>query len=159
MNAIETFVSGLILSSAEGREPMGYEDAFYAIQNWIREGVEVPKDLTPRKLADLWNAGIDENGEFREMLKIGDRVKVHIMDHVHREEIRTRVYDKVFEIVAGPELAPGILWDGKEGAVSLLVSFSWNVVFENVDNGKMYHCPWNILTPLDAEKYADILPH
>lgn len=61
MDTVETFVNGLILASAEGREPMTYDDAFTCISEWIREGVEIPKDLTARKLADLWNDGIKNN--------------------------------------------------------------------------------------------------
>lgn len=58
-NACESFVNGLVLSSTEGREPMTVNDAIVCMENWVKDGVEIPADLTAQKLADLWNAAID----------------------------------------------------------------------------------------------------
>ncbi len=58
-NACESFVNGLILSSTEGREPMTINEAIICMEEWTKEGAEIPADLTAQKLADLWNAGIN----------------------------------------------------------------------------------------------------
>ena len=56
MTEIRTFVAGLFLATTEGREPMTYDDAIVAMEEWIREGWEdIPSGLTPRLLADIWN--------------------------------------------------------------------------------------------------------
>ena len=60
MDTVETFVNSLIMATTEGRKPMTEDDAYICIVNWIREGWELPKELTARKLAALWNDGIKE---------------------------------------------------------------------------------------------------
>lgn len=73
------------------------------------------------------------------MLKIGDIIKVHIMDPVHHTEIRTRNHEKTFEIVPDVFGSPGIWWEGEENGLYLLVSFSWSVIFENAKTGERFH--------------------
>ena len=55
MNDCRAFVASVFLATTEGREPMTYNDAFVCLCEWLKEGVELPKTLTAKKLADLWN--------------------------------------------------------------------------------------------------------
>lgn len=164
MDTVETFVNSLIMATTEGREPMTYDDAFIAISEWIKEGWELPKDLTARKLADLWNEGIKENGGSKTMLKPGDFIKVHIFDvtAARTGEIKTNNYGQTFEIVPDPFGAPGIWWNGEENGdgLHLLVSFAWNVVFEDVKTGELYHVngPTGGIVPLDRVNYPYLIP-
>lgn len=164
METVETFVNSLIMASTEGREPMTYDDAFIAISEWIKEGWELPKDLTARKLADLWNTGIKENKEDKTMLQIGDIIKVHIFDvtAARSGEIKTNNYGKAFEIVPDIYGAPGIWWNGEYDGdgLHLLVSFAWNVVFEDVKTGELYHVnsPTGEIVPLDRVNYPYLIP-
>lgn len=164
MDTVETFVNSLIMATTEGREPMTYDDAFIAISEWIKEGWELPKDLTARKLSDLWNEGIKENGGNETMLKPGDFIKVHIFDVTAAAtgEIKTNNYGQTFEIVPDLFGAPGIWWNGEENGdgLHLLVSFAWNAVFEDVKTGELYHVngPTGEIVPLDRVNYPYLIP-
>ncbi len=93
------------------------------------------------------------------MLKTGDHIKVHMMDVMHNKEIRTRNFDKVFEIVPDMYGAPGIWWYGEDGGLSLLVSFAWSVFFEDVKTGILYHPDafTGEIVPADKKRYKNLL--
>ena len=50
---ITAFVASLTLGCE--REPISYDDAFIAITEWIKEGMELPHGLTAKILADTFN--------------------------------------------------------------------------------------------------------
>ena len=165
MTACETFVNSLILASTEGREPMTEDDAAQNLREWKAEGWEdIPEELDAATLAALWNEGIKENGEDKTMLKTGDIIKVHIFDvtAARTGEIKTNNYGQTFEIVADPYGSPGIWWNGEENGdgLHLLVSFAWNVVFEDVKTGELYHVnsPTGEIVPLDRINYPYLIP-
>lgn len=92
------------------------------------------------------------------MLQIGDYVKVHFMNNFqYREEIRTDNYGETFEIMPDCFGSPGILWNENNG-LYLLNSFCYNVIFENVKTGELFHSVYNKVVPFDAEKFPDLLP-
>ena len=51
---LKAFVAVTLLGDAE-REPLSVDDAFIALANWIKEGVELPAGITAQALADEWN--------------------------------------------------------------------------------------------------------
>lgn len=51
---LESFVAVTILGESD-RQPLTPDDAFIAISNWIREGVELPEGITAQALSDEWN--------------------------------------------------------------------------------------------------------
>lgn len=71
------------------------------------------------------------------MLKVNDKITAHIINAMHRTptEIKTNNVGKIYTIekVNGKL---GIYWNDKE--FSAFDSFSWNVIFKNINNGKMY---------------------
>ena len=78
------------------------------------------------------------------MLKLNDRVKVHIFG-ADNKEIKTRNYGIVFTVkeVNGKL---GINWNTEQklttangGVFAPFSTFSHTVIFENVENGKKYH--------------------
>ena len=80
------------------------------------------------------------------MLKINDKVKVHMYDTCNRE-IKTRNYGAVFTVkeVNGKL---GIDWNTEKSPMTCdgevftpFETFSYSVIFEDVENGKKYH--WN----------------
>ena len=54
---ITAFVANVFLHG--DHEPITYDDAFIAINEWIREGMELPEGITARKLADEYNQMLD----------------------------------------------------------------------------------------------------
>lgn len=54
---ITAFVANLTLHGEH--EPMTYDDAFYTLNEWVKEGMELPEGLTARILADEWNSMIE----------------------------------------------------------------------------------------------------
>lgn len=81
------------------------------------------------------------------MLKVNDKVKVHMYGGTDTKEIKTRNYGKVFTVreVNGK---PGIDWNTEKLSTTCdgevftpFETFSYSVIFENVENGKKYH--WN----------------
>lgn len=50
-----SFVATALLGESD-RQPLTPDDAFIAISNWIREGVELPEGITAQALSDEWNA-------------------------------------------------------------------------------------------------------
>lgn len=52
---ITAFVASVLLAESEYFAPIATEDAAYTMEEWSREGVEVPSDLTPETLASEWN--------------------------------------------------------------------------------------------------------
>ena len=80
------------------------------------------------------------------MLKVNDKVMVHMYDICNRE-IKTRNYGTVF-IVKEINGKLGIDWNTNKSPTTSngdvfvpFESFSYTVIFENVENGKKYH--WN----------------
>ena len=52
---INHFVATLLLDGGVIREPMCWKEANENIAEWKREGIELPKGLTPYYLATTWN--------------------------------------------------------------------------------------------------------
>lgn len=78
------------------------------------------------------------------MLQVNDKVKVHMYDSCNRE-IKTRSYDKVF-VVCEENGKLGINWNTEKSLYTChgevftpFETFSYSVIFENVENGKKYH--------------------
>lgn len=78
------------------------------------------------------------------MLKVNDKVKVHMYDTYNRE-IKTRNYGTVFTVkeVNGKL---GIDWNTEKSSTTCngkvftpFETFSYSVIFENVKNGKKYY--------------------
>lgn len=78
------------------------------------------------------------------MLKVNDKIKVHMYDSSNRE-IKTRNYDTVFTVhnVNGKL---GINWNTEKSSSTCngevftpFETFSHTVIFENVENEKKYH--------------------
>lgn len=81
------------------------------------------------------------------MLQENDKITVHMIDWPRRREIKTRNHGQVFTITRHPRTG-GLCIDWRRGMDPLvhmgstlvpLTSFAWTVVFENIDNGKLYH--------------------
>ena len=81
------FVNGLILSSTEGREPMTLDDARYNLMQWQAEGIEdIPADLHPALLAELWNYGIAETMSAPEFFdSIGNMNRYMLLDRMRSD--------------------------------------------------------------------------
>jgi hypothetical protein len=78
------------------------------------------------------------------MLKVNDKVKVHMYDTCNRE-IKTRNYGTIFTVHEDNGKL-GIDWNTEKlpttcnGEVfTPFETFSYSVIFENVENGKKYH--------------------
>ena len=78
------------------------------------------------------------------MLKVNDRIKVHIFGADHRE-IKTWNYNTVFTVYE-VDGKLGIDWNTKKSPTTCngevftpFETFSYTVIFENVENGKRYH--------------------
>lgn len=78
------------------------------------------------------------------MLQVNDKVKVHIYDSCSKE-IKTRNYDKIF-VVHEKNGKLGINWNTEKSPYTCnrevfapFETFSFSVIFENVENGKKYH--------------------
>ena len=56
MQEIHAFVANLTLHA--DNEPITYNDAFIAITEWTKEGIEIPEGLTAQILADTFNGMI-----------------------------------------------------------------------------------------------------
>ena len=54
---VASFVATALLGDCD-RSPMSEEDAFIALDNWIREGVELPEGITAARLSAEWNRQI-----------------------------------------------------------------------------------------------------
>ena len=71
-------------------------------------------------------------------MKENDMIKVHFYDWITGEETKTGNYDKVFKVhkIDG-EL--GIYWNDDGNKFSPFHTFCHSVIFENVQNGDLYH--------------------
>ena len=83
------------------------------------------------------------------MLKENSKVKVHFCDHrkfpSFEDEIITRQHDKIFEVKKQDERL-GIDYNTERSPYTCngeiftpFNTFAWNVIFENVETGKLYH--------------------
>lgn len=49
-----SFVASCLLGESD-RQPLSVDDAFVALYEWVKEGVELPKGITAKALSDEWN--------------------------------------------------------------------------------------------------------
>ena len=54
---IASFVTTVLLGDCD-RSPLTCDDAALALENWIREGVELPEGITAARLSAEWNRQI-----------------------------------------------------------------------------------------------------
>mgnify|MGYP001031991177 FL=1 len=78
------------------------------------------------------------------MLKVNDKVKVHMYDTCNRE-IKARNYGTIFTVHEDNGKL-GIDWNTEKSLTTCngevftpFETFSYSVIFENVENGKKYH--------------------
>jgi hypothetical protein len=78
------------------------------------------------------------------MMKVNDKVKVHLYD-TRNKEIKTRQFDKVFTVYEKRGRI-GIDWNTERNPFSFndddftpFETFSHTVIFENVENGELFH--------------------
>lgn len=61
-----SFVASCLLGELEC-EPLSVDDAFVALYEWVKEGVELPEGITAKALSDEWNRQLqlssDESSE------------------------------------------------------------------------------------------------
>lgn len=69
------------------------------------------------------------------MLKENDKIKVHMFND-QGKEIKTAVYDKVFEVIKKNSRL-GIYW--KDDEFAPFETFSHTVIFENIETNKKYY--------------------
>lgn len=51
---LKSFVAVTILGESD-RQPLSVDDAFIALSEWVKEGVELPEGITAQALSDEWN--------------------------------------------------------------------------------------------------------
>lgn len=51
---LSSFVAVTILGESD-RQPLSVDDAFIALSEWVKEGVELPEGITAQALSDEWN--------------------------------------------------------------------------------------------------------
>ena len=51
---LESFVAVTLLGESD-RQPLSVDDAFIALSEWVKEGVELPEGITAQALSDEWN--------------------------------------------------------------------------------------------------------
>lgn len=51
---LKSFVAVTILGESD-RQPLSVDDAFIALSEWVKEGMELPEGITAQALSDEWN--------------------------------------------------------------------------------------------------------
>lgn len=111
---ITAFVANLTLHGEH--EPMTYDDACYTLNEWVKEGMELPEGLTARILADEWNEQIERersitmSNEGRKMIVPCDvaitryyRQYVRVDIEASKDDVIAAAYDDILN-AADPDL-------------------------------------------------------
>lgn len=80
------------------------------------------------------------------------RIKVHM--YSGNKEIKTRNFDKVFDVYF-KNGKPGIDWNASGDSFEPLENFAYSVIFEDVEDGKLYH--WSSINNRIEEYNKDIV--